>query len=254
MNLLNQLVKIPIILIIFFMAACQNNISESPNIILWAWERPENLEFIDSKKVAVAFLAQTLELNGDKVEVIPRRQPLKVLPNTKLIAVTRIETNKRNEKATFSEPQRQEVLRLVLDSLKLKNVSAIQIDFDVTVSEREFYRQFLQDLRPKLPTQIGLSITALASWCISDRWMQDLPIDEAVPMAFDMGADDKTVRDFLASGADWNEPKCHQSYGISVDEPLKNSFKPNRKFYLFTSNPNGWKKSNLENLPAGIKL
>ncbi len=240
-----------LLLILTFSFGCQKNPPSSPNIILWAWERPENLEFIDSNKVAVAFLAQTIELNRDEVEVKLRRQPLKVKPETKLIAVTRIETNKN---ANLSEKQRQEVLRLLLKTLELKNVSAIQIDFDVMSSEREFYRQILQELRPKLPENIVLSMTALASWCVSDNWIKDLPVDEAVPMAFEMGADDKTIRDFLASGKDWIEPKCRNSYGISLDEPLKMEFRPNRKFYLFTTNPNGWKKSDLERLPNGVSL
>lgn len=242
---------VPKVFILFFalLFACQNSQTDSPNIILWAWERPENLEFIDAKKVGVAFLAQTLELHGDEVKIIPRRQPLKVPDGTYLIAVTRIEIPKKSAYwVALSDLQRREILRLVLKTLELKNVSAIQIDFDVTVSEREFYRQLLQELRPKLPVKVGLTMTALASWCAGDNWLKDLPVDEAIPMIFEMGADDKTIRDFLSSGEDWSEPLCRNSYGISVNEPLKINFKPNRKFYLFTSNPMGWKKSDLEKL------
>lgn len=231
--------------------ACQKAQVTSQKIILWAWERPENLEFIDSSKISVAFLAQTIELNGSEVKLISRRQPLKVLPETKLIAVTRIETDK---KADLSVQQKTEILRLVLRSLELKNVSAIQIDFDVTVSEREFYRQLLVDLRNQLPSNIGLTMTALASWCASDNWLKGLPVDEAIPMLFDMGADNKTIRELLASGEDFNEPLCRNAYGISINEPLKIKFKPNRKFYLFTSSPLGWKKSDLESLPDGVSL
>jgi len=250
-----EVTHLVLLLMLIFISACQPAPpTDSPQIVLWAWERPENLEFINTSKIAVAFLAQTVELNADAVTVKMRRQPLKVPPETKMIAVTRIETNKKGQKTALSELQRGEILRLLLATLKLKNVSEIQLDFDVTVSEREFYRQLLQELRPQLPTNIGLTITALASWCISDRWMKDLPIDQAVPMAFDMGADDRTIRDFLASGEDWSEPLCRQSYGISINEPLKIDFKPNRTFYLFNSNPNGWKKSDLEHLPNGVKL
>jgi hypothetical protein len=145
-------------------------------------------------------------------------------------------------------------LRLVLKSLELKNVSAIQIDFDVTVSEREFYRQLLVDLRNQLPQNVGLTMTALASWCAADNWLKGLPVDEAIPMLFDMGADDKTIRQFLSSGEDFNEPLCRNSYGISINQALKIKFKPHRKFYLFTSSPTGWKKSDLESLPDGVSL
>lgn len=242
-------VLLTIILLLNF--ACQKNQNANPQVILWAWERPENLEFIESNKIAVAFLAQTIELNGNVVKLIPRRQPLKVSTETKLIAVTRIETDK---KADLSDQQKSEILRLVLKTLELKNVSSIQIDFDVTVSEREFYRQLLVDLRNQLPSNVGLTMTALASWCASDNWLKGLPVDEAIPMLFDMGADDKTIRDFLASGEDFNEPLCRNSYGISINQPLKIKFKPNRKFYLFTSSPLGWKKSDLENLSDGVSL
>jgi hypothetical protein len=230
--------------------ACQNSRqTDRPEIILWAWERPENLEFIDSPEIAVAFLAQTIALRGDRVELKPRRQPLKVRPETRLIAVTRIETDKRSAPGvTFSDRQRQEVGKLILRTLELKNVSAIQIDFDVTVAERDFYRQLLAELRSELRPGIGLTITALASWCAGDNWFGDLPVDEAVPMIFEMGADEKVVRDFLAAGEDWTEPLCRHSYGLSVNEPLKIKFRPDRKFYLFTANPNGWKKSDLERI------
>ncbi|HET7286883.1 MAG TPA: hypothetical protein VFI71_05410, partial [Pyrinomonadaceae bacterium] len=57
-----------------------------PSRVLWAWERPEDLEFLDPQQFAVAFLAQTLTLKNDDVVFSPRRQPLKVSPAVKLIA------------------------------------------------------------------------------------------------------------------------------------------------------------------------
>src|SRR6185295_20218925 len=80
----------------------RNRLDENgfPHRILWAWERPEDLEFLDSRQFAVAFLAQTLVLKNDEVEYKPRRQPLKLKPDTKLIAVTRIESQKITGAAT----------------------------------------------------------------------------------------------------------------------------------------------------------
>lgn len=233
---------------------CQKSSQSKSNskIVLWAWERPENLEFLDTEKFSVAFLAQTLVLEDDKVNFIPRRQPLKVARNTFLIAVTRIETNK-TKKVTLSETQKNELISFIKKSLELPNVSAIQIDFDAAVSEREFYRQLLTSLRQELPPNIPLTMTALASWCAADNWLHDLPVDEAVPMAFEMGADNKTIREFLSTGKDWQEPLCRQSYGISINEPLKIEFKPNRRFYIFNPNPRGWQESDLKRLPEGVK-
>ena len=154
-------------------------------VILWAWERPEDLTFINPEKVGVAFLAKTIYLRGDKVVVKPRMQPLKLAPGTKLVAVVRIETN-HQDLPSFSTAQLERVSRAILD---LSVTSVVQIDFDATVSQRNFYRSLLTEVRRGLPRSVGLSITALASWCAGDDWLRDLPINEAVPMLFRLGVD-----------------------------------------------------------------
>jgi hypothetical protein len=221
---------------------------EMPKKILWAWEREEDLRFLDAEKFGVAFLAQTLILQQDEVAFRPRRQPLELAPNTYVIAVTRIETLKENTKRpTLSGEQRKKIVNLIKKTLQLPNVKAIQTDFDVVVSERDFYRALINDLKKELPENTPLTITSLASWCVGDSWFNDFPVDEAVPMAFVMGADAERIRDFLAKGNDWNEPLCRGSYGISLDDPLLNvKFKPNRRFYYFKSS--AWDKSDLERL------
>src|SRR6185436_16086459 len=110
---------------------------------------------------------------------------------------------------------------------------AIQIDFDALVTERDFYRALLQDLRAKLPANVSLSMTALASFCIGDRWLDDLPVDEAVPMIFRMGADDKRIKSFLIDGNDFPEPLCQTSYGIALDEPIAMRLAEKRRLYVF---------------------
>ena len=220
---------------------------EMPPKILWAWERAEDLRFIDTEKIGVAFLAQTLFLNTDEVIFRPRRQPLQVAPETYLIAVTRIETAKENKcRPNLSDEQKKKVVSLIKKALELPNVKAIQIDFDVVVSERDFYRNLVNDLKKELPENTPLTITALASWCVGDSWFNDFPIDEAVPMAFVMGADAEKIRDFLAKENDWREPLCRGSYGISINEPLNVKFKPNRRFYYFKST--AWEKADLERI------
>ena len=211
-----------------------------PPVMLWAWERPVDLEYLDTKRYGVAFLAQTLTLKGDEVVLYPRRQPLHVTPETKLMAVTRIESDKSETgRASLSASQREQVLELILRSLERENISAIQIDFDVVTSEREFYRQLLQELRQKMPQQIPLSMTALASFCVGDRWLHDLPVDEAVPMIFRMGPDEQRIKTMLANGYDFREPLCQKSYGIAVDEPFAHSLNDGRRLYVF--NPHPWR-------------
>ena len=52
--------------------------NEMPNKILWAWERAEDLRFLDANKFGVAFLAQTITLKNDGVTLNPRRQSLQI--------------------------------------------------------------------------------------------------------------------------------------------------------------------------------
>jgi hypothetical protein len=209
-----------------------------PKVILWAWERPEDLQFLDPGRFGVAFLAQTLELQGEEVAFRPRHQPLKLAPGTKLIAVTRIESRRiTGQGAALSATQRAQVVSLVLRTLELENVAAIQIDFDVAKSERPFYRALLQDLRQQLPDNVPLSMTALASFCIGDPWIKDLPVDEAVPMIFRMGPDSDSIRSLLASGNDFRDPLCQRSYGVAVDEPIAMDFDHARRLYVFNVRP-----------------
>ncbi|HMS42615.1 MAG TPA: hypothetical protein PKE69_20465 [Pyrinomonadaceae bacterium] len=218
-----------------------------PKKILWAWEREEDLRFLNTINFGVAFLAQTLYLETNEVIYKPRRQPLKLAPETYLIAVTRIETSRDNSKRpNLTDEQKNKVVSYIKKTIELPNIKAVQIDFDALSSERNFYRNLVLDLKKELPENFPLSITALTSWCVGDAWFGDFPIDEAVPMAFDMGADDKTIRDFLSRENDWNESLCRASYGISIDEPLIVNFKPNRRFYYFKSK--AWAAVDLERI------
>lgn len=215
-----------------------------PRVILWAWERPEDLRFINPDEIGVAFLAETILLRGDRTVIRPRLQPLRLAPATRRIAVARIETDGRR-RPLFSDDQRNRIVAEMIALARGENVAAIQIDFDALKSERAFYRALLIDLRRQLPAATRLSITALASWCLGDNWIADLPVDEAVPMLFRMGADDQNVRMRLAAGAGFSVPAARHSIGISTDE------RPDRlpgvnRVYVF--NPRAWSAASVSQI------
>ena len=221
--------------------------------MLWAWERPEDLTFLDSHNYGVAFLAQTLTLRGDEVVFNPRHQPLQVPPDAKVMAVTRIESQKiTGQRPALSANQRQQLVKLILRTLELGRVAAIQVDFDALVSERDFYRALLQDLRAQLPDKVPLSMTALASFCIGDRWLEGLPVDEAVPMIFRMGADDKPIKNRLEANQDFGDPICQRSYGFALDEPVAMRIYLNRRLYVF--NDHSWTREDLYQVPRKFQL
>jgi len=216
----------------------RNRIDENhfPRIILWAWERPEDLGFLDSQRFGVAFLAQTLTLKDGEVVYSPRHQQLKLPPGVKLIAVTRIESQKiTREHVELTDDLRKKIVEYIRETLRLNNVSAVQVDFDAATSERTFYGQLLQDLRRELPDNVALSMTALASFCVGDLWLKDLPVDEAVPMVFRMGTDSDRIKNLLASGGDFRETLCRRSYGVALDEPVRTSFYKQRRVYVFNA-------------------
>ena len=210
--------------------------SAFPPIVLWAWERPESLEFIDAQAVGVAFLARTLYLSGPDVIVRPRVQPFSAPPETKLMAVVRM-TSDRWRPPELSDAQREMATAAIAEVSALSGIRALQVDFDATVSQRAFYRDVLWRIRRQLPTAMPLSITALASWCIFDEWLTGLPVDEVVPMVFRMGADQRRIRQYLAED-DFRAAACRQSVGISTDEPLP-TLRPGRRLYMF--HPHAWR-------------
>jgi len=141
-----------------------------PSIVLWAWERPTDLEFINAEEVGVAFLARTVFLRTDEVVTRPRLQGLALPENARVIAVVRVESD-RQDKPTLSTGQAERLAEAITEAASLSNIAAVQIDFDAVRSEREFYRNVIAAVRRRLPQEIGLSITALASWCADDDWL-----------------------------------------------------------------------------------
>ena len=223
-------------------------IRELPRTMLWAWERPEDFNFIDPRETGVAFLAGTISIDVRRVNsqapsamrfvVLPRRQPLRVPEGTSLLAVTRIEMRSG---VAPNEADAAAIAGEIARIAEIRGIVGIQIDFDATVSQREFYAAILRDLRLKIAKEMPISITALASWCFGDAWLDALPIDEAVPMLFRMGVDDRNIRMKLARGEDFSSPVCRASEGISTDEvapDFSGAAKYGRRIYWF--HPRAW--------------
>ena len=224
--------------------AISTRLEQMPRVMLWAWERPTDLRFLNPKETGVAFLAQTIRLRSDEVLVRPRLQSLNLPEAARVMAVARVETDAVN-KPDLSVRQRETLAVAIAEMAKLPNVSNIQIDFDATQSERPFYRDLIGDVRRRLPASVSLSMTALASWCTFDDWISDLPIDEAVPMLFRMAADGKQIARRLDAGDDFIAPACRHSYGISTDEP-RSGLDASRRIYVF--NPDPWTESSVRTI------
>lgn len=229
-------------------SAIPNRMERFPRVMLWAWERREDLSFINPREVGVAYLASTLYLDGDRVAVRPRQQPLHVPRDCVVVAVVRIETAWHSS-PTMSPRQRDEAARAIAGIADF-SPAAIQIDFDATRSQRVFYRDLLTEVRCRLPASMPLTITALASWCLNDNWIADLPIDEAVPMLYRMGTEKEEIAAYLRRGGDFSPVLSRSSVGISLDEPGI-AAPAGRRVYIFS--PRAWTREEAANAIAEVR-
>jgi len=195
-----------------------------PRVMLWAWDRPERLMFLDPHAAGIAFLARTVGWRNGHVESRPRYQPLEVPSGTAMVAVVRLES------WSTPLPDAGVIADDVLKLADLPRIQALQIDFDARRSEREWYADLLRRVRTRLPPNVALTITALASWCLGDPWITRLPVADAVPMLFRMGAGEpREVREFSAG-------VCRSSLGISTDEPIYTAPR-GRRIWVFDPRP-----------------
>jgi hypothetical protein len=204
--------------------------------MLWAWEEPIDLRFLQPNQAGVAFLAASFHLEGDRIDFAPRMQPLRVAPSTYLMAVVRIDSSIEARPA-YSMRQRRELVQSIVEVVATTGVKALQIDFDARQSERTFYRALIPDVRKTVGPSVFLSITALASWCEEGNWVGGLGADETVPMLFRMGPTGGAVRARLVERGQFPSRACRSSIGYTPDEPGV-SLKRYQRVYVFP--PWGW--------------
>lgn len=234
--------------------------THTPAINLWAWERDEDLSFIDPAKVSVSYFAGMVYVRGASVSFRPRTQKLKLAKGTQTIPCFRIESLRgEGMPGTVSTSDARMpdlsaanyVVKTIVTRMKeLPPSNMVQLDFDALEDERPFYTAILKQLRRELPPNSKISITALGSWLLSDRWLHDGDADEVVAMLFSIGADKKNILDRvqkqdLDSGTD-----AELALGISANETdtnkilfgahLQNQFD---KLYIFNSRP--WTRDRL---------
>jgi Protein of unknown function (DUF3142) len=211
-----------------------------PRVMIWAWEYPADLNAIDKDKVGVAYLAGKFILQSDSVIVKPRLQKLIVPLGTFMMAVVRIEPDRAKNAANFSDAQLNALTNKIISLLSSKEVQVLQIDFDARVSERPFYRRLLSELRKQVPTDMPISITALASWCLGDNWLTDTNCDQVVPMFFSMGKDRERMVQYLQKDPEFKKFPKPISLGLSIDEPdvLAQLAQITSPIFLFSTN--GW--------------
>ena len=215
--------------------------AQAQSLVLWAWERPEDLRFA-GRDVEIAVQTGFIELSGDRLIVRGRRHPLEAAPAQVTTAVVHVQIDPRRRLVWTAEREIQ-VAQAVLRLAQRPGVRRLQLDFEVRASERPILLAVLQGIRAGLPEGVELSMTALASWCETETWLDQAPVDEIVPMLFRMGTGGERLKAKLARGGDFAHPRCRQALAVSVDTPLVRA-PAGRRVYLF--NPGSWTAARFE--------
>jgi hypothetical protein len=216
-------------------AASSGTRLDLPRIVLWAWDRDDDLRFLDTSDTGVAFLAATLTLRAEGVVLTPRHNPLTLPEGVSRVAVAHVETDRAEPPVLSGEQLQRFIEALVTVSDEVPH-RVLQVDYEAVASQRSFFIDAIAALRRRLPGA-AISVTALASWCFNESWTGRLAADEVVPMLFRMGYDGRRVRAHLASGGDFRGVECRSSLGIATDE-LPAALPPGRRIYVFS--PHRW--------------
>ena len=216
-------------------------ISPQPSqLVLWSWQRQDNVSFVN-KNTLIAPLVGTIAFNGNNFQVFPRSNPLTLETSAQLIPVVRLEI-----KPGFfiDDKTLEKIIFHILALTQPCKAKEIQIDFDATTSQRSFYAKLLTHLRIALPNT-RLSITALASWCLGDPWIENLPIDYAVPMVYNLGEDLQSIKRFLLNTKKWKACKCRGYIGLNRKDIF---IKVPKGWTIFIFNDEAWTLRSYESL------
>jgi hypothetical protein len=129
-----------------------------PPLVLRAWDRNDELSFLDTRDTAVAFLAATLTLRGAGVVLTPRHNPLVLPEGVSRVAVAHVESDRAEPPVLNGEQLRRfvELLAAVSDEVPHR---VLQVDYEAVASQRSFFIEAIAALRQRLP-DAAISVTA----------------------------------------------------------------------------------------------
>jgi hypothetical protein len=216
-------------------------------LVIWAWERSEDLRFAPPQ-VEIAVQTGFIRLTGERLEVRGRRFPLLADPRQVRTSVVHVEIAPRRPLAWT--PQREaEVAAAIVDFGVRQGLARLQVDFEAPASKRPILLGVLSAVRARLPRGMTLSMTAIASWCETETWLSEAPVDEIVPMLFRMGPGGDPIRAKLARGGDFANRRCRSALAISADTPLPRA-PAGRRVYLFS--PRSWTATDFDKVARSV--
>lgn len=185
--------------------------------VAWLWDEAR-LPAWSAGEAAV--LQRHILLTGDRVLTRPRMRRAPLLPATLVTPVVHVEVSIVNP-PTNMEASRAAIVQAMREAARRSSSGRVQLDMEARPSQRHFYKSLVRELRAILPADVKLSVTALAWWCRTPDWLDDLAADEVVPMFFRMGKDKAKMRELVATAPEQLHVRCRgPSAGFSPQEPF----------------------------------
>jgi hypothetical protein len=235
----------------FVHGACAAAPTAAAETVLWLWDRPQAVSDLPAG-AAVAYLHATVKLSGETAAIAYRRWPLRLPADTDAMPVVHIAFD--NLVPSPINALQRRTIRAALDhAVRYSHSDWIQLDFEARLSQRSTYLALLRELQPlrtgpvhgsserNIDAKPGrkLSVTALASWCMNDGWIDPALVDEIVPMYFRMGRDGAAVSSALRRNGVAGVAACRNAAGYLFGEPQP-YLAGLRRRYVF--HPRSWTK------------
>ncbi len=204
-----------------------------PSVFAWTWNRDDDLRFLPPG-AGVAAVRVSVEIEDDAVRVRANNGTWTAPAEAFVLPVVHVDAFERWRPA-LNAAQEDALVATIVAVGESSPSGALQVDFEARPSQRAFYRRVLGRVRERLPSE-WISITALASWCLDDRWTAGLPVDDVVAMAFRLGRDAPGRRRAIGALERWPAADC-SSTGMAADEP---GLRPPAHRTLFVFSPSPW--------------
>ena len=202
-----------------------------PGGIAWMWDGARLPQPLPAE---IAPVFQQILFRGTQVLVRPGHPPRGLPPGVRVTPVVHVEMSVVRPPVGF-DTHEAVIVDAVVRAAGRSTSGWVQLDLEAHPSQRAFYRRLVRDVRAALPPAVHLSVTALAWWCRTDGWLDDLPADEVVPMFFRMARDGPAMRAMLVDAPERLHTRCRgEAAGFSLQEPFPTGSTPAfRRTYWF---------------------
>ena len=196
--------------------------------VAWMWDGARVPQPLPAE---IAPVVRQILLRGRQVLVRPGHPPRGLPPSVRVTPVVHVEMSVVRPPEDI-DAHEAILVDAVVRAARRSTSGWVQLDLEAHPSQRAFYRRLVRDVRAALPQDTRLSVTALAWWCRSGDWLDDLAADEVVPMFFRMGRDGPALRALLADDPARLHARCRdEAAGFSLQEPA--AHRAYRRTYWF---------------------